>query len=41
MTKEMAIYLLESKHVFLTYEGRQLLLELTKENDKKTVGLNK
>lgn len=28
MTKELAIYLLESKDVWLTYEGRKRLIEL-------------
>ena len=28
MTKELAIYLLESKDVWLTYEGRKQIIEL-------------
>ena len=32
MTKELAIYLLESKDVWLTYEGRKQLIELLEGN---------
>lgn len=41
MTKQMAIYLLESKHVYLTHEGRRLLTELLKSDNNKAVTLDK